>query len=195
MALKYLILGFVVKILTGFDDTLTHIPVMASVTRSRWGRWAFALGIVFAISLAIVMALFFAQLISSVPYARFIAAGLLFLLAIAIQFDWLVHEKRKKVEFELSQKRISNERAVKLLGIGFVAAFATVIDDTIAYAALFLAGGFASALAIVGIFAALAVELCIVLKFSKPVMKFRYKDELAAGGLIVLGSLIFSGLV
>lgn len=194
--LKYFVLGFLVKLTTGFDDTLTHIPVMASVTRSKWGRWAFACGIVLAISLAIVVALFFARLIHELPYARFVAAGLLLVLAAAIYFDWLVHEKRKKVEVEFKRKkRISNVRVARMVGVGFVAAFATVIDDTVAYAALFAMDGFGNLVAIMGIFAALAVELYVVLKFAKPIMKFKYKDELAAGGLIVLASLIVSGLI
>jgi len=193
--LKYFVLGFVVKLVTGFDDTLTHIPVMASVTKSRLGRFAFAAGIVLAIIAAIIIALFFAHLIHDLPYANVIAASLLFMLAIAIYFDWFVHEKRKKIQVKFKQKRISNARVAKLIGVGFVTAFATVIDDTLAYAALFLAGNWESVLATVGIFVALAVQLVVIFKFSELVMRFKYKDELAAAGLTVLGVLVLIGIV
>jgi hypothetical protein len=49
MSLKYLLLGFAVKIITGFDDTITHIPVLASVTRTRAGKIAFSIGTLLAI--------------------------------------------------------------------------------------------------------------------------------------------------
>jgi len=196
MALKYLLLGFFVKVITGFDDTLTHIPVMASVTKTRRGRLAFALGIVLAISTAILMSIFFAQLIHDWPYARLLAASLLFLLAVAICCDWFVHEPRKRVELKIKRNHaISAARFTKLIGIGYVSAFATVIDDIIAYAPLFLVNLSSSIFAVMGIFLALAVELFVVLNFSKYVMKFKYKDELAAGGLTLLGVLLVVGAI
>jgi len=88
MALKYLLLGFFVKIVTGFDDTITHIPILASVTKTRFGKFMFAIGAVFAIIAAIIISMFFATLLQSWPYARFVSAGLIFLLAIAIYGDF-----------------------------------------------------------------------------------------------------------
>ncbi|MBL7148418.1 MAG: hypothetical protein ISS82_06330 [Nanoarchaeota archaeon] len=44
MFLKYLFSGFLVKIIAGFDDTLTRIPIAATLTRTKKGRYAFAAG-------------------------------------------------------------------------------------------------------------------------------------------------------
>jgi len=55
MVIKYLISGFFVKIIAGFDDTLTRIPIAATLTRTKKGRYAFAGGIFLAICLAIVI--------------------------------------------------------------------------------------------------------------------------------------------
>ncbi len=82
MTLKYLALGFFVKIITGFDDTITHIPVLAAITRTRLGRIAFSVGTLFAIGLAIVISLFFASFIKQFTFYKYIIAALLFALAI-----------------------------------------------------------------------------------------------------------------
>jgi hypothetical protein len=194
MSLKYLILGFFVKIITGFDDTITNIPVIASVTRIRLGKIAFSVGILFGIILAIIISIFFAALIRFSAYYRYISAALLFILAAAIHFDIFVHKERTKAEkFVLGCKGF-HIRFTKLIGIGFVASIATGLDDIIAYSPLFL-DTFLRPYAIIGILIATMLEIIVVIYFSEKISKIKYKEEIASIGLVVLGILILSGII
>ncbi|MAH49433.1 hypothetical protein CMI37_26660 [Candidatus Pacearchaeota archaeon] len=196
MVIKYLISGFLVKIITGFDDTLTHIPVAANVTKKKVGRIAFATGILLAISLAIIFSILFASAIKLIPYYKYISAGLILLLAITIYFDLFIHIPQKKVEKKLKRKkRISTTRYFKLLGIGFITAVATVIDDTIAYSSLFLTSLSVAPLVVLGIFMATITQLTILIYFSKKVQKIKWKKEITVFGLIILAILIFFGVL
>jgi len=109
---------------------------------------------------------------------------------------FFVHEPRKRAAKEICKdKRHRRNHYAKIMGIGFIAAFATALDDIIAYAPLFLTSATASMFAAIGIMLALAVELYIVIFFAKKISKFKYKTELAAGGLVVLGVLTLIGFV
>ncbi|MBW2982155.1 hypothetical protein KY343_04720 [Candidatus Woesearchaeota archaeon] len=194
MSLKYLILGFFVKIITGFDDTITHIPVLASVTRTRIGKIAFSIGILLAIIMAIIVSAFFAAFIRSFVYYRYISAALLFILAAAIHFDILVHKERTKAEnFVVGCKKF-HIRCIKLIGIGFIASIATVLDDIIAYSPLFL-DTLIRPYAIIGILAATILEIMAVIYFAEKISKIKYKDEIASIGIITLGILILIGII
>jgi len=194
MSLKYLILGFVVKIITGFDDTITHIPVIASVTRTRLGKIAFSIGTLLAIISAIIAAGFFATIIRAFAYYKYISAALLFILAAAIHFDILVHKERSKAEkFVLGCKKF-HVRCAKLIAVGFVASIATVLDDIIAYSALFL-DTFIRPYAMIGILSATILEIIVVIYFSEKIAKIKYKDEIASIGLVLLGILMLLGII
>lgn len=194
MAFKHFLLGLFVKGVTGFGDTITHIPILASVTKTKMGRVAFSLGTLMAIILAIVLALGFSTLIRGFIYYRYLAAGLVFLLALAIHFDLFVHKPREKAEKKLVQvKRMSVERFTKLMGVGFVASFATVIDDIIAYAPVLAAGGKLSV--VLGIILATVIEIILVIYFARKISRLKYTDEIASLGLVVLGVLILAGVV
>ena len=173
MYLKYLISGFLVKIIAGFDDTLTRIPIAAHVTSTRKGRFAFAGGIFLAISLAIAVSFLFASVIKALPYFRYISAILIFLLAISIYFDIFIQEPKKKVEKKVKRiKGISAKRIFRLIAIGFLTAFATLLDDTIAYSSLFLGGSSTIIYVLIGIFAAVLLQLAVIIYFSKRIMGF-----------------------
>ena len=196
MVIKYLLSGFLVKLVTGFDDTLTHLPIAANITKKKVGRIAFATGILLAISLAIMFSILFASAIKLIPYYRFISAGLIILLAITIYFDLLIHIPQKKLEKKLKKKKgISTTRYFKLLGIGFVTAVATVIDDTIAYSSLFLTSLSVAPLVVLGIFIATLTQLAILIYFSKKIQKIKWKKEITVIGLIILSILIFVGVL
>jgi hypothetical protein len=195
MSLKFLVLGFFVKIITGFDDTITHIPVVASVTKTRLGKIAFSFGTLLAIILAIVASFFFARLLQFSVYYRYISAGLLFALAAAIHFDLLVHIERKKAEKAVLGCEKIHIRCTKLLGIGFIASIATVLDDVIAYSSLFLNSVSFRIYAIIGILTATILEIIAVIYFSEKISKIKYKDEIASIGLVVLGVLILTGII
>lgn len=189
--LKYLLLGFFAKIITGFDDTITQIPVIASVTKTRMGKIAFSIGTFFAIIAAIIIAIFFSTILKKIPFYRYIVVGLLFLFAVLIYFDVFVHKPRSKAEKKLLKfKRISAMRFTKLLGIGFVASFATVLDDIVAYAPLFLGALITQVYAVIGILIGTILEILLVIYFSEKISKIKYKEEIASLGLVILGVLI-----
>ncbi len=189
--LKYLLLGFFAKIITGFDDTITHIPVLASVTRTKMGKIAFSIGTLIAIIIAIIIAIFFSTILKKIPFYRYFIVGLLFLLAILIYFDVFVHKPRAKAEKKLLKiKKISAMRFTKLIGIGFIASFATVLDDIIAYAPLFLGALVTQIFAVIGILIGTLLEIVVVIFFAEKISKLKYKEEIASLGLVILGVLI-----
>ena len=98
---------------------------------------------------------------------------------------------KKEIEKRLKRiKRISTKRFFKLMTIGFFVAFATVIDDTIAYSALFLGPVSNAPLVVGGIFSATVLQLGVLVYFSKKVMKIKYKKEITVVGLTIIGFLI-----
>jgi len=196
MSLKYFMSGFFVKLITGFDDTMVHIPILANITKTKLGRIAFSSGILIAITMAIVLSFLFASFIKTLPYFKYISAALIFFLALLIYFDVFIHKPKKRVEKKFKKiKRISAKKFLKLLSIGFITAFATVIDDTIAYSSLFLGQSSNTLYPILGIFSATLLELTALIYFSKKVMKVKYKKEITTFGLIILGVLILKGVL
>jgi len=197
MILKSIFSGLFVKLVTGFDDLMIHIPIIATMTKTRRGKIAFSIGILLAITSAIILALIFASTIKLLPYNHFISASLLILLAFSIQFNWFNKPKQKteeklktkKVKEGLKIKRISLKRFFKLIGIGFITAFATVIDDTIAYSALL--GNLSTVpYVILGIYITTFVEIFAVIYFSRKISKIPYKKQLTVFGLIVISMLL-----
>lgn len=191
MVVKALLSGFFVKIIAGFDDTMTRIPIVASITRTKRGRIAFAIGVFLAIALAINISFLFGSTIKAIPYSNYISAALIFLIALSIYFDWFTQKPKKKVEKRLRKiKRISLKRFFTLIVIGFFAAIATVIDDIVVYSGLFLGTISNSVYVILGIFSATLLQLATLVYFSKKLMKFKYKKEVTTIGLIILSILI-----
>lgn len=194
--LKYILLGFFAKIITGFDDTITHIPVLASVAKTRMGKIAFSIGTLFAIIAAIILAIFFSAILKKIPFYRYVVVGLLFIFAVLIYFDVFVHKPRTEAEKKLLKfKRISAMRFTKLLGIGFIASFATVLDDIVAYAPLFLGALLTQVYAVIGILIGTVLEILLVIYFSEKISKLKYKEEIASLGLVILGVLILLKII
>ncbi len=194
--LKYLFLGFFVKIIAGLDDTITHIPVLASITQKKLGRIAFGTGVFLAIIIGIGLALGFATSIKNMPYARYISAGLIFLLAVLIYFDVFVHKPREEAEKKvLKPKKISAARFTTLIGAGMIAGLATVLDDIVVFAPLFLRGFNLTIFAIVGILIATILEIMVLIYFSKKIVNLKYKEEIASAGLVLLGILTLTGTI
>ena len=196
MVIHNILSGFFVKIITGFDDTMVHIPIAGAITKTRLGKIAFSLGILLAITSAIIISFLFASVIKLIPYYKYVSAGLIFLLAIAIYFDLIIQKPKKNVEKNLKKiKRISQKRFFKLVGIGFLTAVATVIDDIIVYSSLFLDSISTAPYVILGIYIATSLELYSVIYFSKKIQKFPYKREITTVGLLILGILILVGVI
>ena len=98
MFIKYFIGGFFSKTIASFDDAVTRIPVVAQLTKTRKGRIAFSIGNLLAVTVVIVIAMFFSSLLEKIPYTRTITSLLILLLAGAIYFDFFDGKIGKKVE-------------------------------------------------------------------------------------------------
>ncbi len=191
--LKSFISGAFVKLITGFDDTMVHVPVIANLTKTKKGRISFAIGIFLAIILAVFLSFTLASLIKTLPYFRYISSILIFALAFIIYFDVLTSKPKQKVKKELKKmKKFRIERGLKLIFLGFITAIATVIDDTIAYSSVFLGSGQESIFATTGIFTATLIELTAVIYFSKKIQNIPYKRQITSFGLIILAFLILT---
>ncbi|MAG24619.1 hypothetical protein CMI47_03480 [Candidatus Pacearchaeota archaeon] len=193
MVLKQFLSGIFVKAITGFDDTMVHIPLASAITRTRKGKIAFALGILSAITLAIIFAAAFASLIKQIPHFRYIFATLIILLALSIYFE--IPKSKTKPKIKKKIQTISTQRFLKLIGIGFIAAFITVIDDTIAYASVLTSKLSTIPWTVAGIYTTTAIELIAIIYFSKQISKLKYKKEISAIGLIILAILILTGIL
>jgi magnesium-transporting ATPase (P-type) len=199
MVWKYFFGGVIVKLVTGFDDTLTHVPLISYLTKTRKGKVAFGVGIFLAICVAIVVAVFFSSLIKGIPNYRYIVGGLLFALAFVIYFDVFRKDRVKDTEMKMKKvqraKPISNKRFLKLVVVGFVAAFATLLDDIIAYSSLLLGQGGQMISGIGGILVAGVLEISVIVFFSKKLAKFEWRKEIASVGLLILGVLVMRGII
>ncbi len=202
MLIQYIFTGFLVKIITGIDDSMVHIPIIANLTKTKIGRISFAIGIFLAITLAIIVSFLFAKTIRAIPYYNYVSSLLLLILAITIYFDIFVHKPKEKIEKKLGNKKTTNEikkirtislkRFFKLVGLGFLTAFATVIDDIIAYSAILLNQNLTIIFfSIIGIYLATITQLILVVYFSSKIQKIPYKKEFTTLGLIALSALIF----
>ncbi len=194
--LKEVLSGFFVKLITGLDDTITHVPIISSLTRTRKGKIAFSFGILLAITLAIILSFSFASVLKSFEYYKYIAATIIFLLAFSIYFNLLFPKSKKKeqTKLKLIKKPVSVKRIIKLIGIGFITAFVTVIDDSLAYSSLFLLTQ-NSLLVIIGIYLATLLQITTIIYFSRKIAKIKYKKEVSAIGLIIIGILILFGVI
>lgn len=93
-------------------------------------------------------------------------------------------------------QKISAERFTKLMFIGFIASLTTVLDDTIAYLPLFIADSNTTTIyAVVGILSATIMEILLVIFFAEKIAKIKYKEEIAATGLIILAGLILLEII
>src|SRR6056297_784623 len=144
MFIKYFFSGFFVTIISGFDDTLTNVPVLATVTKTKKGKLFFSLGWLCSLFVNLVIVLIFSELLNVFSYTEYIVSGLIFLLAVVIYFDFLSFnkgkEKIKKKDIKIKKEQVSVKKLIKLAGFGFVIAFITSIDDMIAFLPLFIKG-------------------------------------------------------
>lgn len=193
--LKFLLAGFTINLLTSIDDAMTRIPVLSANTRTIKGRLAFSFGNLLAVTLAIFIAYVLSQFLASIPESNTIVALLIFVLAGVIYFDLLALKPPKKVQAEIKQSQISNQRLTKLVGLGFVMAFITMVDDMFALAPLFLHGEKESFAAIVGIYAASLILIFIVIFFSEKLSSLPRKREIATVTLVIFGLLLLSHVI
>tara|TARA_Y100000310_G_C20699639_1_gene828525 strand:- start:4429 stop:5019 length:591 start_codon:yes stop_codon:yes gene_type:complete len=187
-----IIQGFIAKLIAGMDDTLTHSPLLASLTRTRKGKFVFILGMLTSIIILISIAMFFSGILERIPYRNWIGAGLIFGLAVFIYFDKVVHRGRDKLVRSIRSKKYkpSTARLFQLYGTGILTFFATGVDDVIVYAPLLIGPLSKKLLVGSGILLATLLEFYLIFYFSKYIAKIKYKYRITVFGLIVLSVLV-----
>nr|MBD3359343.1 hypothetical protein [Candidatus Buchananbacteria bacterium] len=195
MFYKYIILGLFTKTIASFDDFLTRIPLIASLTRTRKDKIAFSIGNFLAVLLVIVISIIFAWVLSSFAYTKIISAGLIFILAGLVYFDVFKAKKSSKIEKKVI-KKVSLQKFFQTILAGFIVAFVTLIDDSIVFAGLFVNLNFYLKLAVAsGIIIATILQIILVIYFSEKLYKLKYKKEIAILGLLILGILILFNII
>jgi hypothetical protein len=84
---------------------------------------------------------------------------------------------------------------VKLISIGFIVSFITLIDDMIILTPLFVGNATETFFSLVGVYLATIVQIMIVIYFGGKIIKFRYKKEIASFALTILAILVWNGMV
>lgn len=194
--LSLFILGFVIKTVTGIDDVLTRVPVVASVTRSRVGKIVFSFGAVTAVMVATAIAYFLSTFIQDVPSYRYIVSGLIAILAVTVYFNIFAHKPESKaVKRVVTLQNMSKGRFVELFAIGFIASFITVLDDVIAFTPIFFHDFSLMVFGITGILTATVCQAVLVVYASGFLVKIPHKEKIAAAGLMLLSIGMFLGLL
>jgi len=194
MFLEYFLLGVFLKAIAGFDDTVTRIPIIARLTRTRQGKIAFSIGTLLAMSVSVTLSIFLATFLETIPFTKELAATLIFILAALVYFNVFVQKPRKETK-TFAMKKISSKRFKKLMIIGFVVSLATVLDDTLVYVPLFFSKRIFWPFAIAGIFFTSLIQVLFAIYFSKRIAKLPYKKEIATIGLIAIGLLTLTGML
>jgi len=182
--------GFIAKIITGLDDTLTHTPIIASITKKRLGKIVFLIGMFFSILTLILIAILFADFLAIFPYKNLIAAGLLFLIALYIYLDRFVYRKKERYLKRKEKEAKGKIRIIELFTLGYITFFATGIDDAVVYSSLLLKSLSHQLIIASGIILAALFEFIIIFNFSKLVNKIKYKEIITIIGLVILAILV-----
>lgn len=186
--------GFLVKTIASFDDTLTRIPVISHLTKTRRGRIAFSIGTLLALTVILIIALFFSTVLSLIPYTRQIASVLIFTLAILIYFDVFLIRSTNRLASRLSTLD-SSQNLAKIMGIGFLVSFITLIDDSFVLVPLFLSDNFSKFSSIIGVYLAAILQILAVIYFGERLERIKHKKELASASLFILSVLVFMGII
>jgi hypothetical protein len=187
--------GVFVKGIASFDDTLTRIPIIAELTRTRKGRIAFSFGTICALTVIVTIAILFSNILDRIAFRNQIIALLIFVLAILVYFEVFINKSQKKVEKSLKKVKAGPVPIVKLISIGFIVSFITLIDDMIILTPLFVGNATETFFSLVGVYLATIVQIMIVIYFGGKIIKFRYKKEIASFALTILAILVWNGMV
>lgn len=186
--------GFLVKTIASFDDTLTRIPVISYLTKTKRGRIAFSIGTLLALTVILAIALFFSSLLSLMPYTRQIAAILIFTLAILIYFDVFLTRSTNRLASKLSTID-SSQNLIRIMRMGFLVSFITLIDDSFVLVPLFLSDNVSKFASIIGVYLAAILQILAVIYFGERLERIKHKKELASASLLILSVLVFTSII
>lgn len=189
MSLLLVIQGFLVKLLTGGDDTLVHVPLLGTLFKTRSCKINFLIGMFFSLALVIIISILFAGLLKRLPYTHYISAVLLVALAVFVYFNSFVFKPRHQLECKVKEKAKAGSN-IQALFAGFLAFFITAIDDAIIYSSVLLKPLQENLFVILGIVIAFLLEVIIIFYFSKIILKLKYTKEITSVVLIGLAVLV-----
>jgi hypothetical protein len=187
--------GFLVKSIASFDDTLTRIPVISLLTGTRQGRVVFSIGSYLALTLILFLTLFFSEFLGRYEYARETASGLIFALAILVYFNVFAGRADEQLRIRLSKISTESASFFRILGVGFLVSFVTLVDDVIVLIPLFLGDNLNIFLSFIGVYIAATVQILIVIYFGGKLEKIKHKNILASASLLILSVLVLIGAV
>jgi undecaprenyl pyrophosphate phosphatase UppP len=187
--------GFFVKGIASFDDTLTRIPMIAELTRTKKGRVAFSIGTISALTVIVTLAILFSNILNQITFRNQIIALLILVLSILVYFEVFINKSQRKVEKSLKKVKVRSVPVVKLISIGFIISFVTLIDDMIILTPLFGGEANETFFSLVGVYLATIIQIIIVIYFGGKITKFKYKKEIASFALIILAILVWNGMV
>ena len=192
MSILFLLIGFIVKISTGLDDALIHIPIVSNISKSRAGKISYAIGFMIAVLVAILISITLAEFIKELPYHNFIASGLIFMFAIVVYFNlFSLHlDNIKKPNF----RKITPRRIAMLIGMGFTLSLITIIDDVLVFSSLFISSN-AIIYTVIGIIISAILEIGLIMFVSQKVKSIKYNKEISTIILIGLGILVLFKLI
>ena len=189
MVIQYFLWGMLIKIITGFDDSLTRIPILTYVTKTRKGKISFGIGIFLAMILGVIVALLFSKLLIGIPNYNYFVAGFLIVVAGIIYFE--PFKKKEEKAAKKIEKKISNKKIIKLIVYGFLISVLTLVDDVFAYSVVFLNKDVNFLIPAAGILFAGILQIIIVIYFAKKLNKLKFKKEISAIGLLAVAALVF----
>ncbi|MEA3248798.1 MAG: hypothetical protein U9Q03_00375 [Patescibacteria group bacterium] len=188
--------GFTVKFIASLDDTITKVPVISHITRTRMGKVAFSIGNLLAVLVVIALAAFLSFLFADFEYFHLVAGGLVLVMAIVTMFGVFPGARpQKKKDWPFKNGIISTGRFIMLMMAGFTVSLITLIDDIAAMIPLY-GSHLASAFSVTaGIVVATLIQLVLVIYFSSFLDRLPRKREIAGGGLAIYGILIILGIL
>lgn len=194
--LQQALTGFLVKSIASFDDTLTRIPLLAEFTGSNKGRIAFSVGTLLALTIILIIAIFFSFLLDLIPFRRQVLAILILLISITVYSEIFTRSSDQKLKQKLTYLKVASHiRFVKLIGIGFIVSFITLIDDAVVLVPLFIGDNTTKLFSLIGVYLAALAQIVLVVYFSREIEKIKYKKEIASLSLVVLATLVWWGVV
>lgn len=197
MIFEYIVIGAAAKAIASFDDVVARIPVIAQVTKTMRGRFAFAIGNILAMTAGLIVAWLLSSLLQAFAYTHIIVGILVLGLAGAVYFD--VFGKKEESKIKVVEKKVQhyskNARFFQLIGIGFVVSIITLLDDTIVLVSL-LSGPAKEQIGIViGIYLSTFIQLGLMVYAAEKISHLKYLKEFASAGLVVLAVLVLLQIV
>lgn len=188
-------IGVFVKGIASFDDTLTRIPLIAELTGSKKGRIAFSFGTICALTIIVILSNILSNILNQIPFRNQIIASLIFVLAILVYFEMFTNKSKKHVETGIKKIKAKSVPIFKLISIGFIISFVTLIDDMIILTPLFIGSTIETIFSLVGVYLATIIQVIVVIYFGGKITHFKYKKEIASLALTILAIFVWSGKV